>query len=236
MDLWFGDSWTIGEELGQHTDTFDLNIFPHAVVGRDNPINAFPTFVSKHRKQPFINFAKSASSIEFSLHELIKFCTSRRDPSEKYTAFLCLTAQIRGFGIDYLTNKHLHYFNNFRKSVAETAIYDSIIAINSFYSICKMYDIECIIIPIFCDLIIPKELEYLILFSDSLLLDKSLVELTFGKPLIESRIYESGETENNLYRRFSLEDWIYPMEMHPNLHGHKKLAYSLIQILENKNT
>ncbi len=251
MDLWFGDSWPIGQELGpkltkiqnlkycyQYKDAF--NTFPNMQPAEgDNPILAFPTLVSNHRKSEFINFAKTASSIEYALFQLITFCSANREklkssPESYYTAFLCLTAQIRGFGIDHLTGKQIHYFNNSRKSIDETAIYDSLITINSFYAICRLYNINCVIIPIFCDLLIPEDFRQIVLFKSALLTEISLVELTFGEKFIDNKLYDTGITEHEYYSLLSSKSWITPNKMHPNVIGHKQLAYKLIELLENR--
>jgi|688.fasta_scaffold423527_2 hypothetical protein len=236
MDLWFGDSWPIGNELGPIDAEYDAEFFPNA-RGGDAPLKAFSTLVSLHRKQKFINFAKNAASLDFALHQLTVFCNSRKDlltnTDEPLTAFLCTTAQIRGYGFDHLLNKHYHYFNNARKS--STPIYDSLIAINSFYSLCKLHNIKCIIIPIFCDLLIPESLDHIVLFKDSVLIDKSLVEYTFNEKLIDDKLYEIfGAAEMDIYSHLASKEWISPNQMHPNIIGHRKLAYKLIELLENR--
>jgi hypothetical protein len=235
MDLWFGDSWPVGNELGPMDAKYDIEIFPNA-RGGDNPLKAFSTLVSNHRKHQFINFAKNAASIDFALYQLTLFCNSRKDllnqPNKPLTAFLCTTAQIRGYGFDHLLNKNHHYFNNERKS--STPIYDSLIAINAFYSLCKLHNIRCIIIPIFCEILIPKNLEQLVLFKDAILIDKPLVEHTFGEKLIDDSLYELADSaEMDIYSHLASKEWISPNRMHPNLIGHRKLAYKLIELLEN---
>lgn len=236
MDLWFGDSWPIGGELGTIDAVHDPSIFPNAEPG-NNPLKAFPTLVSNHRSTSFINFARAASSIDFCLYQLIKFCTENQSlieqSNEQVTVVLCITAQIRGFGIDHITGKHLHYFDNQRKSVDETAIYDSIVALNSFYSICKLYNFQCHFIPIFCNLMIPSELEHMVMFDSAVISRTSLVELTFGEKLIDDSLYIKNVSENEIYKHIRMKDWIFPNRMHPNIIGHRRLAYKLIELLDN---
>lgn len=238
MDLWFGDSWTIGHELGKEKDqignttSYDKNIFPN-VVGRDNPLYAFSTLVSNYRKQPYINFAKAASSIDFSLHELITFCSTKYNSSESYTAFLCTTAQNRGFGISEALNRKIEYCNTTTKTEYDIFIYDSIIAMNCFYSVCKMYNIKCFIIPIFCDLILPESMANLVLFNDSLLTPTSLVEETFGTKFIESSTkFHTDEEMHSLPCKHL--NWIHPNKLHPNIFGHRKMSYKFVELLENR--
>lgn len=232
MDLWFGDSWPIGSELGTRTDTFDEQIFPNAVLGRDNPLKAFPHHVSGWRNQSYINFARGASSIDYALYQLITFCTTSYKSSERYTAFLCATAQNRGFGISASLNKEIIYCNNENKTQYDLFIYDSIISLNCFYSVCVAHNITCYIIPIFCDLILPSSLQNTILFKDSILTNSSLVEETFGIKFIEDA-FTYIEDKHHGSGTCARYDWIRPNLMHPNAQGHKKLAYKLIELLEN---
>lgn len=234
MDLWFGDSWPIGSELGTTTDIFDNSIFPNVLLGRDNPLKAFPHFVSTHRNTPYINFSRGSSSIEYTLNQLLKFCKNVYNPKIKYTAFLCATAQNRGFGVSGELNKELHYCNKRNKTQYDLFIYDSIIALNSFYTICHMYKIECHIVPIFCNLILPENFSELILFNDTLLTDTSLVEETFKTKFIEDALQYIDDEKLTLdLDPCSHLDWITPNKIHPNIIGHRKLAYKLIELLEN---
>lgn len=235
MDLWFGDSWTIGAELGDAGDIFDKTVFPDVKVGRDNPLKAFPHHVSAYRKTPYINFARGASSIEYCLDRLINFCTTRYDPRLEYTAFLCATAQNRGFGISDVLNRELHYFDHGNKTEYDICIYDSIVALSSFYSVCKIYNIQCHIVPIFCDLILPDQFSNLVLFSDALLTNTCLVEETFKIEFVEDAFNSLPNTgTDGKYEICTYLDWIHPNTIHPNIVGHRKLAYKLIELLENR--
>lgn len=240
MDLWFGDSWPVGNELNRFTDKnvkCDTDIFINA--GRDdNPLKSFSTLVSKHRNQKFLNFARNAGSLDFALNQLMIFCNLRKDILDKHknniTAFLCTTAQTRGYGYDHILKKHIHYHTDVVKSI--TPIYDSLVAINSFYSICKIFNINCIIIPVFCDIVIPNTLERMVIFKDAVLTDKSLVEHTFNEKLIDETLYEMPNvSENDIQSHLRNKDWIKPNFLHPNIQGHRKLAYKLIELLERKN-
>jgi hypothetical protein len=267
MDLWFGDSWAIGSELGinefkgcselislkrrqriysfkkHRSDTsnvFDRHIFPNAVDGIDNPLKAFPAFVSAHRNQRYINFAMAGGSVQFALHQLVTFCSSNADKltknTTKYTAFLCLTVLVRSFGIHSMTTKHHHRFNNIKLD-NNTVVYDSLMAINCFYATCKMYNIDCVIIPIFCDLTIPDNTAFneLILFNNSILSHTSLAELTFGDKLFALDVSTNIEVAvENFSIDIKSKEWITPNTSHPNELGHKKLAHKLIELLENR--
>ncbi len=235
MYLWFGDSWPIGCELGSIDDTFDSLIYPNVVKGRDNPTKAFPHLVSKYKSVPYINFARGGSSIDYALYSLLNFCKNKIDKNVKYTAFLCLTAQTRGFGISYSQNKTIDYnYNddsNDLKTDIDLCIYESVISLNCFYLLCNKFNIDCKFIPIFCDLIIPEHMEHIFIADEAVITRKSLVELTFGKPFLENN-FSSISNDNDTLKDIRSLEWIRPNVNHPNMMGHKKLAYKIIELIK----
>jgi hypothetical protein len=236
MYLWFGDSWPIGSELGSPNDNFDSQTFPNVLIGRDNPTKAFPHLVSKYKNTPYINFAKGGSSIDYALYSLLNFCKNKIDKNVKYTAFLCLTAQTRGFGILYSQNKFIDYNysddRNDLKTDLDMCIYESVIALNCFYLLCNKFNIDCKFIPIFCDLIIPEHMEHIFIADEAVITVKSLVELTFGTPFLENNFSTISPDSDTLTGIGSLE-WVRPNLSHPNMMGHRKLAYKIIELIEN---
>jgi len=96
-----------------------------------------------------------------------------------------------------------------------------------------MYKIECHIVPIFCNLILPENFSELILFNDALLTDTSLVEETFKTKFIEDAL-QYIDNEKLTPDLCSHLDWITPNKIHPNIIGHRKIAYKLIEMLENR--
>lgn len=238
MDLWFGDSWPIGTELAKEIPSSKLNIamFPNVNLKRDRPNYAFPHYVSAYRNRKYINFAKGASSIEYALSQLIKFCTSLYDPKKQYTAFLCVTTQNRGYGFSFTTGIEHHYSDNLFKTDRDLCIYDSIVALNSFYAVCKMHNIDCIMVPVFCDVLVPTNH---VLFLDSLITPTNLVKETYNIDFIETAMYnpylEKNATElDHQCSQVAELDWIKPNYNHPNVQGHKDLAKTLTKLLVEK--
>jgi len=91
-----------------------------------------------------------------------------------------------------------------------------------------------VIIPIFCDLIIPEEFNHIVLFNSAILAKTSLVELAFNEKLVDDSLYNQGIPERKIYEHLKNKDWIKPNIMHPNIMGHRKLAYKLIELLQNR--
>jgi hypothetical protein len=73
----------------------------------------------------------------------------------------------------------------------------------------------------------------LILFNDALLTDTSLVEETFKTKFIEDAL-QYIDNEKLTPDLCSHLDWITPNKIHPNIIGHRKIAYKLIEMLENR--
>lgn len=221
VDLWFGDSWPIGTELGSPTDSLDASIYPNAKLGIDNPMLAFSQHVSDHRQHKVINFARGGSSLDFALYSLLSFCKSRFDSNINYTAFLCLSEQARGFGISTTLNKHFHFGRGSPKSKFDLYIHDSLIVLNSFYLICKNYNIDLKIIPVFSNFEFPELFNNINFIEEhNWVCKESITYLTFGEHMRDA----NGEIDFN-------KDWIKPNEMHANAYGHKMIANKIISLL-----
>lgn len=221
VDLWFGDSWPIGTELGSPNDSIDKSIYPNAKLGVDNPMLAFPQHVSNHRQHPVINFARGGSSLDFALYSLMSFCKNTYDSGKTYTAFLCLSEQARGFGISGVLNKHFHFGRGSPKSKFDLYIYDSMIALNSFYLICNKYNIDLKIIPIFSNFDFPAILSNIQFIEEhNWVCHESITYLTFGEHMRDA----DGNMDFDKY-------WIRPNEMHANAVGHKIIADKIISLL-----
>lgn len=221
VDLWFGDSWPIGTELGtlESLKSIDKNIYPYARLG-DDPTLAFSHHVSEFRQHEILNLARGGSSLDFALYNLMSFCRNKHNPNINYTAFLCLSEQGRAFGMSGLLNKHFH-FTAGRKSKFDLYMYDSIIALNSFYLICKNYNIELKILPVFSNFTFPISLNHINFIEESNWICKeSITYLTFGEHMRNA----DGEVDFD-------KDWIKPNKQHANAAGHKLIADKIINLL-----
>lgn len=221
VDLWFGDSWPIGTELGSSTDSIDLSIYPNAKLGIDNPMLAFSQHVSDHRQNKLINFARGGSSLDFALYSLLSFCKSKFDPKINYTAFLCLSEQARGYGISNLLKKHFHFSRGNPKSKFDLYVHDSMVALNSFCLICKNFGIDLKIIPVFSNFEFPEQFDNINFIEDhNWVCKESITYLTFNEHMCNDK----GEVDFNKH-------WIVPNEMHANAYGHKMIANKIISLL-----
>lgn len=222
IDLWFGDSWPIGNELGTSLDTtLDSSIYPNAKLGVDNPMLAFPQHVSDQRQNKLINFARSSSSLDFALYCLMSFCKSSLKSNINYTAFLCLSEQGRGFGRSNLLNKHFHFGQGSPKSKFDLYLHDSLIALNSFYLICKNFNIQLKILPVFSNFEFPQQFDDINFIEEhNWICKESITYLTFGEHMRDS----NGELDFDKY-------WIKPNKMHANAVGHKMIANKIISLL-----
>ena len=115
VDLWLGDSWTIGSELnftnkehrshGVYTAKASKRI-PHAPDAA-NPMLAYPGIISQEQNRKFYNFAKPGGSIQFMLYELIRYIKNFHKPDVQTNVFVQTTGQMRWFaGQSFTTNGH----------------------------------------------------------------------------------------------------------------------------------
>lgn len=226
VDIWLGDSWTVGAELlGLKSYPPTKNI-PNLKFG-DDPYNAFPHIVSSARQKEYFNFACDASSIEFSVTELLNFFNSNLyNKKENYTVFFCLTEPTRLFWrghkqIEYfLTQKQ--YGSNMWEYVEETAIIRAAAFINTAYLACMQKNINMWIIPIFCTL----EESNILQVPENIWLSKESLTKT---------LYNFNIPDNKLDDPFLNFDWKTPHVAHPNKQSHQELAQLILNYLKHKN-
>ena len=146
IDLWFGDSYTVGAELANHYGDYNLNLSHHRFVRpeRDRPDLAFPHLVSTARNVDYISFGSGNSSISWQLYNLIQFCKNEIRSNCKYTAFFCLPFAERNFLIDNEFNHH--HINkpkwNEHHSYLDFVTYNTTLILNQLYLLCEKYNIK----------------------------------------------------------------------------------------------
>lgn len=239
--LWFGDSYTVGNELGYVEGPYQSSNFDKKIIyldkldrARSRPDLAFPTLVSEKLEKNFSNYGCGGASIQFMEFSLYNFIKHHRTDTESYIGVFCFPGQYnRHFTVKednswiYQTSNNIS--THILKQQIENSHYETTITLNAIFSTCKAYNI----IPFFVSSWIGLETkeEYNIVPEDSWLLpkNKSLVEYSwdFAKP---SENWRSSIKNKNIYDKF-----IYPCENHPNVIGHKKIAEDLSNLLIEKN-
>ena len=93
VDLWLGDSWTIGSELNLTSKQEVLKGLPTAKVSKRiphvsdsaNPMLAYAGIISQEQNRKFYNFGKSGGSFQFMLYELIRYIKNFKYSFTNYT-------------------------------------------------------------------------------------------------------------------------------------------------------
>ena len=112
IDIWFGDSWTIGSELQSDFTKAEIREFSKSTVPnfRDksqNPFLSYPYLVSKYRKTVYENYAIAGGSYEFAYFQMCNWYANNKFRQDcEYCFWVQTTASSRGFGIDHNYKRH----------------------------------------------------------------------------------------------------------------------------------
>ena len=251
VDLWLGDSWTIGSELNLTSKQEVLKGLPTAKVSKRiphvsdsaNPMLAYAGIISQEQNRKFYNFGKSGGSFQFMLYELIRYIKNFNNPDTQTNVFVQTTGQIRWFAgqsfttighhqtgwdvtlVDDLTSPHsITRFQNIAvenvrdyektlKDIGEEpdySIYNTTIVLNNIYSLCKQYNFNLSIIPVWVEF---EMFDQVNLIPDDVWLlphNKTILEEVTGKKFLDI-----------------LDDPKYIIEEslgHPNKETHKLIA------------
>lgn len=242
IDIWFGDSWTIGSELPSNLSsseirTFTKTGFPNFRDNTQNPIDSYPALVSKHRGATYQNFGIAGGSYEFAYFEMCNwFANNKFNDKNEYTFFLQTTASTRGFGIDY--NYKRHHFQGIKqysrgklldfqksKNLPEFADFDANMILNSIYCLCKANYIKLKIIPLWTGMNLVPEVN---IVPDSKWISPAhtnMLQHIFG-----DNVFPDGGIDTTLIPNEEIistigqYDYIAPNECHPNKEAHKRIA------------
>ena len=235
VDLWFGDSWTMGAEIAKYLplpsgEHIPKSIFPN-LSAIDRPDMAFPALVSSNRQHQFINFGCTSSSYDFALFSLIKFCKNNYVKNNKYTAFLCTTGQTRNFGINLLgQGKHYQLMPNQVKFIVDPAyaIYHTTNVLNLFYHICKQHNIQLVLIPVWC--IFQAEPSINMVPDQHWMMHDTITDHLFGGFPIDN--HELSDTNKTVLAQIEQLDWVHPCLGHPNHESQSMIADFIISKIQ----
>jgi len=242
LDLWFGDSWTIGSELAQHYGGFTGDRTPYPNM-HDNarPDLAFPTLVSRARQYDMINFAQDGGSYAYALDQLMRY--AKNNCIDGCDVFLCTTGQTRDYGVCDITRKEQHFLPHVLREVSDRfvaqksetrfATYDTTVLLNAFYNTCEMHGAVLHIIPVWCGFEAHEDLldipEHHWLYPR----DKKLIDKSFyvDKQFPISNIEVESESTVNIFTELFGNEYIAPCMLHPNPVGHGLIAKEILNIL-----
>lgn len=243
MDLWFGDSWTIGSELAQHYGAYtsDRKAYPNM---HDNarPDLAFPTLVSNARQQEFVNFASDGGSYSYALDQLVRH--AKHNDIAGANVFLCTTGQTRDFAVCDITRQPQHFIPHVLREVSDRfvaqksetrfATYDTTVLLNAFYHACEYHGAILRIVPVWCGFEAHDDLLDIPRVHWMLSPESKLIDQTFfaDQKFPISNIEVESESTVNIFTQLFGNEYITPCMLHPNPQGHALIAQEILNITD----
>lgn len=236
---WFGDSWVYGAELEK--------LLPRNSWQK----SAFPQMVSDHYGAECVNLGVSGSGPDSLVWQFSKVVNDIDPETDQVFFFLSADSRTWMFNehgqlswIGFLPgfvpdNAHPHwkqYFKYFDNSHQRTYNYDR--SVNLLYFWCKSLGIKCHLSNIFTTQPTPI-MDHT--SPDSWLLPRDQCIATSIVPCIDNDAGEllvndrpSLTDEQWKIQQAHVEKYIKPLCAHPNVEGHKKIAQTIIELIESK--
>ena len=225
--LWFGDSYTVGNELGYHYGSFDTTEYDDKILSlkwldreRGRPDLAFPMLVSKKLELDFLLLGAGGRSQNVMYIDLIDFIKQHKNNNKKYVAMFCLPTQyhrcfyIEDDGTRLSAPDHHILMHQARFSKFETTM-----LLNSMYTMCITHGITPMFMSTWAKIdtfshlsVIPEECW--LVGPTTTLVEEAW---NFNDPPETWRTLV--KTNLAIYNEF-----IKPCGNHPNKSGHEKLA------------
>lgn len=252
IDIWFGDSWSIGSELPNNLTLSEIRTltktdFPNFRDQTQNPFESYSALVSQHRNTTYQNFSIAGGSYEFAYFQMCNWLANGNfNENNEYTFWLQTTATTRGFGIDY--NFKRHHFQGIRqfsqgkllsfqkaKTDPEFADFDANMMLNAIYNFCSSNYIKLKIVPLWTGFNIIPEVNIVPQGKFLQHPSSNMLKNIFGKNVFPDGGIDTANIENeDIIKQIEQYDYIAPNVCHPNKHGQKRIAEYIINILDKK--
>tara|TARA_R110001592_G_scaffold198706_4_gene447037 strand:- start:1870 stop:2640 length:771 start_codon:yes stop_codon:yes gene_type:complete len=252
IDIWFGDSWTIGSELQSNLTSAEVRTlnktgFPNFRNNTQNPLISYPALISEQRGTTYQNYAIAGGSYEFAYFQMCNWLVNGNFNNEnEYTFWLQTTAATREFGIDY--NFKRHHFQGIRqfsrgkllsfqqaKSSPEFADFDANMMLNAIWTLCKANYIKLKIVPLWTGMNLVPEVN--IVPNEKWIAEpnSNMLQKIFEKNVFPDGGKDTATMENEeIVEQIQKYDYITPNDCHPNKSGHYAIAKYIINILDKK--
>ena len=249
VDIWFGDSWTLGSELQSNLTSAEVRTLQKTTVpnlrnNTQNPFLAYSYLVSKHRGATYQNHAIAGGSYEFAYFQMCNWYTKKQLNSDnEYTFWLQTTAASRGFGIDY--NFKRHHFQGIKqfsrgklldfqraKGSPEFIDFDANMILNAIWNFCKANYIKLKILPLWTGVTLLPELN---IVPEGKFFESpttNMLKNIFGENVFPDGGLDTVDMENEqIIKQIQQYDYIAPNDCHPNKLGHQRIAEYIINKL-----
>lgn len=234
--LWFGDSYTVGQELGTLHGGFTTSEYDHSIPSlpiidrqRGRPDLAFPVLASKQLQLDFLLYGAGGRAITGMYCDLLEFTKDRKHDVD-YVAVFAFPAQVRR--CHYIDNdgKHVnHADSDVMRHQLRFHRFEATLNINSIHNTCVANGIT----PYYVSTWRPLELmdDLSVVPDENWLLphDHTLVEHAW-----DFRDHTGDWLEVSDDNKWVFEKYINPCLNHPNVLGQQLLASAMTRLLKGK--
>ena len=245
VDIWFGDSWTIGSELStndtplehaerKHYFKQNKHLYPHVNLAQ-NPLKSYPAHVSKHRGAEYMNFASAGGSYQFAYFQMCNWwATNQYNNNTEYTFWLQTMPPTRSFGIDndYVWQHFLGIDDTFDNTKTNPAFssYEAQSTVNSIYTFCKMLNIDLRIMPLWTGHNVLPEMNIVPDYVWIAPPNRNMLSDIFGSNIFaDGGIDTKDLTIEEIQRIICEYEYIQPNLCHPNEQAHTVIAEYIIK-------
>lgn len=235
--IWFGDSYTVGSELGYHYGKFTDHQLDDKILSigwldreRNRPDLAFPYLTTKKLGLNFLLYGNNAESISGMNLRLIDFIKNHKRDSHSYAAIFALPTRFSR--CDYIDDNGNWVHGPDKRILRHQLRFgrnEATLTVNSLYTTCVANEI----IPYFLCTWSKLDIDpnFKLVPEDAWLIepDTTLVEKAWGftdPPETWRTFFKSNQS---VYKQY-----IKPCGNHPNILGQQMLSNSLYEILKNK--
>ena len=234
--VWFGDSYTVGQELGTHhggftTDEYDDRIPSLPIIDRQRgrPDLGFPILTSKQLKLDFLLYGAGGRAITGMYCDLLEFTKTKKNGVDYVAVFAFPGPVSRCHYIDNDNNYVNFPDTNILRHQLRFHKFETTLNINNIYTTCLAHDIT----PYFVSTWSRLELldHYNIVPGANWLLphDSALTELAWGFSDPPQDWLTILKPNNRVF-----DTYISPCLNHPNILGQQVLADSMTKLLKDK--
>lgn len=235
--LWFGDSYTVGNELGYHYGSFDTHEYDDKILSlkgldrkRGRPDLAFPMLVSKSLKLDYLLLGSGGNAITGMYLDLIGFLKTAIDNTKSYTAIFAFPTQYKRCSyIDYKGNWVNKPDKGILKHQVKYSEFETTLTINAIYSLCVANNITPYFIATWSKLDLIDDINVVPEQTWILPCDTTLVEKSWNFTDPPSTWRTLFKSNKQIYNKF-----IKPCGNHPNADGQQLLAETLSELLRTK--
>lgn len=245
IDVWFGDSWTIGSELLNNARPIEQAEFRHYFKKHNqyfpnrnraqNPLDSYAALVSKHRNAEYMNFASAGGSYQYAYFQMCEWWSKRMyDADAEYTFWMQTMPDTRSFGIDHDFVRH-HFLgidNTFDQTKTNPAFsaYEAQTILNSVYTFCKMLNIELKLVPLWVGHNVLAEMN---IVPDDVWIstpNKNMLSMIFGDNVFADGGVDTKDlTVEQIQSIIEQYDFIQPNLCHPNKQAQAAIAEYIIK-------